>query len=146
MGLQLEPAIQDILAKVREIPDVQVFETEREAETSLTYTDETFNPYIVVTFGAPVRAAYGRNIVSSRWDINVMWMTAICVAPIASMARSIRDQVNDKLTEFVPTDAGPLQLSGGANYGSANDLTDPVRYVSGTMFTFRHNLKNDISW
>ena len=143
VSLATEDAFQDILERLREIDGVDVVETENDDEVKLV--GDTIQPYIIVMFGGPVRAARGRGIGPSANDVNVLWVNTYCVSGNPSISRQIKDAVVGKLVDFYPTDSGRLTVDGGQQFDWASTTTLPKRYVSVATFTFRHNLQNVVN-
>lgn len=123
-------------AWIETIPNVPVYNTE--------VPDDVVpgRPYITLSFTAPYRAARGRGIVSSRKDVNIAGLVLRVCAESYDAARSISDQVLDKLTGWSTEDTGEFTLEGGAQSDSSNSLVKPTKYYRDLAFGFRCNLSS----
>lgn len=130
--------IEDDLKELLEtIPNVPVFNTEVPDDVAVD------KPYITLAFTAPYRAARGRGIVSSRHDVNVAGVNIRACAASYIAARSISDQILDKVTGWSTIDTGEFTLEGGATSDTSNAQAPPTKYFRDLAFGFRCNLSFD---
>ena len=95
-----------------------------------------FLPYVVVLFADVKEAASGNGITSVRHNPGISYCVAQAHAPTERAARQVANIVRDKLTGFVPADAGELRLSGGRTYATVENNAVPKKYISEVAFTF----------
>ena len=137
MSLNLLAVQDEITAKLRELPQ-EVYETDIPSDIKLTFASNgLFNPYIVVEFSDMQDGAYAGSILSSKYSTKTSFIIVTCVAPTERASRQVAGLVREKLTGFVPNDAGELKLSGGQSYTSSESKTN--RYISEVAFTFPVN-------
>lgn len=139
MPLSASAGENDILAKLKTIPGVDVMESD--------YTDDSyvpdqvnglFKPYIQVKFNGAFQE-YNNGIVGPDKDTLRANFTVYVVSPDAATTRNIRDQVRVKLlTNFRPTDGSSLRPS------TSFSFVDPDlgfhRYVQALSFNYSFNL------
>lgn len=130
----------DILAKVREIPGLDVMEGDYVDDSYLPSVDanKLFKPYALVKFHGSFQA-YDNGIVGPDKDTQRATFTVYVVSPDDATTRKLRDQVRVKmLTNFRPTDGSSLRP------GNAYSFTDPDlgyhRYVHALAFSYQFNL------
>lgn len=140
MPLATFPGEEDIVAKIREIPGVDVMEGDYTDDSYLPTVDanKLFKPYMLVKFHGSFQA-YDNGIVGPEKDTQRATFTVYVVSPDDGTTRQLRDQVREKmLTNFRPTDGGPLRP------GNAFSFTDPDlgyhRYVHALAYTYQFNL------
>ena len=105
--LDFTPAYDDILDKLRtDLGAVRVYETNVPLDVEKNTVAGHFSPYVVMSFGGGIRAARGRSIVSTRFDVMQYWVVCTVVAPVDRQAREIKSEILGILTGFVPRDAG----------------------------------------
>lgn len=137
--MNYEQAYQDILTRLKEISGVEVLEVEDDDQVKRRGTEVL--PYIILSLGGPLRAARDRGIMASSRDTNQMWLVLTCVSSNVSVARKLKNEVVEKMVDFVPDNSGRLTLDGGMRYSVASTSTMPKRYAEAVMMGFRHNLK-----
>lgn len=141
MPLSSVPSEDDIVAKLREIPGVDVIEgeyTEDSWKPTVDQATKLFKPYLLVKFngGFP---AYDNGIVGPELDTQRASFSVFVVSPGDRATRAIRDQVRVKmLTNFRPTDSSQLTPAGSYSFIDA-DL-GYHRYVHNVGFTYKTNL------
>lgn len=97
------------------------------------------NPYIAVSFGAPVAAGEGRSIAGEALQPTDLRVAFACVASDATVARQISGKLVAEMTGFIASDnCGPLQLIGGAQYTIRKDAK-PTLYVSEVFYLWSSN-------
>lgn len=139
-GLDPTDAIEAIEAKLAEIG--QAVYSAQVPDEALSPTDASglINPFYVVRFGGPVRAAKGKNITTSRDHVNIMFLTVACMAATEDAVKWLFGQALDKLVGFVPPNSGELILEGGLSYSEGISTVKPTKYLKDINFTFRTNL------
>jgi len=143
MPLAQTPGEDDIIARLRTIPGVDVMEGEYTPDGYVPPVDSAglFKPYILVRFDAP-QTGYDPGIADPSWDTQRASLVTYIVSPDDRVTRQIRDQVREKLLiNFRPTDGGFLRPKSGFNF------VDPDlgyhRYVQAIGFTYNFNLSPD---
>lgn len=137
MALSASPGEDDILARLAEIPGVDVMESDY-VDDSYAPKGEQFPPYILVKFNGAFQE-YDNGIVGPDKDSLRTNFTVYVVSPEASVTRSIRDQVRVKLlTNFHPTDGSSLRPS--TSYSFVDADLGFHRYVQALSFNYSFNL------
>lgn len=134
----------DIVAKLKEIPGVDVMEGEYVSDSYIPVVDpvtKLFKPYILVTFDPP-NETFDNGIADPAWDTQRGQIAVFVVSPDDRLTRVLRDQVRQKLLiSFRPTDASFLRGKGGYRF------VDPDlgfhRYVQVLYFRYTFNLTPD---
>src|SRR5690606_21168971 len=98
------------------------------------------NPFYVVRFGGPVRAARGKNITSSRDHVNIMFVTVACMAPTIDAMKWLYGKAIDVLTGYTPPNSGEMILEAGLSYSKGISTVKPTKYLKDVNFTFRTDL------
>lgn len=139
MPLNQVPGQNDILAQLRTIPVIPVYEGQylTDGAKPPMWEGGIFQPYITTVFGATYQG-HDRGIVSERYNSVVTTVTVYCVAPTDKISRQYLDTVREKLTGFIPTDGTQLAPYGGYNYVDA-DL-GANRYVNSAVFRYTTNM------
>lgn len=139
MSLNLLAIHDQITTKVNEL-NQDVYETSVPEDVKIKNgANGLFLPYIVMLYGDMQESSSGRGILSTRYNVGTSYCVAQCIAPTQRAARQVADLVRDKLTGFIPTDAGELRLVGGANYSVVDGGTIPRKYISEVSFIFAVN-------
>lgn len=141
MPLSLTAGEDDILARLREIPGVDVIAGEYTSDSYRPKVDKAtglFQPYLTVKFHPPT-AGTDPGIAQPHKDTMNASFNVFVVSPDDNLTRKLRDQVREKLlVEFRPTDGGFLRTRGGFSF------VDPDlgyhRYVQSISFTYMFNL------
>jgi hypothetical protein len=138
MSLNLLAVQDEITDKLRELAQ-DVYETSAPDDSKLKFdTNGTILPYIVVEYADMYQAIGASGIVSSKYDVKTSYIVVSCVAPTQRSARQVAEVVREKLTGFIPADAGELKLSGGGATYTTPD-SKPNRYIAELAFTFPVN-------
>jgi hypothetical protein len=93
-------------------------------------------PFIVPFFGGYARATDGRGITSVRQDLGESYCIIQCVGPTERSARQVSDLVRDKLTGFIPSDAGELKPVGNSRVVLPDFTSRPAKYTSEVTFRY----------
>lgn len=139
MGLSLLPIQDQITAKLNELPQA-VYDNGIPDDTMLEYNNGVMLPFMVPYYGGFSRSLDARGIVSSRQDLGESYVIVDCVGPTERSARQVADLVMDKLTGFVPVDAGELRPTGGLSKTIRIDNpSKPTKYVFEVSFRYAVN-------
>ncbi len=140
MSLSSAASEEDIVARIKEIPGVDVMEGEYASDSWKPVIDSNklFKPYMLIKFNGSFQT-FDNGVVSPAWDTLRASFSVYVVAPSDKIARSLRDQVRIKMLDgFLPTDGSTLRPTGGFS------LIDPDlgyhRYVHNIGFAYTHNL------
>lgn len=144
--LDFTPAYTDIRNHLKTELDarfgnVRVFDTNVPLDVAESTVNGLFSPYVVLSIGGGIRAARGRSIVNSRYDVMQYWVVATVVGPENLPTMVIKSAIIDILTGFVPTDASELTPEGGQAQSSANENRIPIIYQQRAMFQFFQNME-----
>lgn len=139
MALNLLPTQDDIIAKLRELSQ-DVYETSAPDDSKLRFdSNGMILPYIVVEFSDMYEAAGAAGILSSKYDVKTAYIVVSCIGPTERSVRQVAELVRNKLTGYIPTDAGEMRLfSGGLSYAQAEQK--PNRFTTELAFTFSVNI------
>ncbi len=139
MSLDLLAVQDQITAKVNELSQ-DVYETSVPEDTKIKMgANGLFLPYIVIIYSDMQESAFGRGILSSRYNTGTSFCVVECTAPTERAARQVANLVRDKLTGFIPIDAGELRLIGGNTYANVDATSIPKKYISELSFVFTVN-------
>lgn len=137
MSLNLLAVQDQITAKLQELAQ-DVYETSAPDDSKLRFdTNGMILPYIVVSYSDMYDSIDSKGVTSTRYDVKVSYADVYCTAPTERSARQVAELVRDKLTGFIPTDAGEMRLDGGTKYA----IKEPKRncFVSELSFSFPVN-------
>lgn len=140
MPLATTPGEDDIIAKLKTIPGVDVMPGDYVEDSYLPKVDanKLFKPYMLVKFNGGFQA-YDNGIVGPEKDTQRATFTVYVVSPDDKVTRQIRDQVREKmLTNFRPTDGSSLRP--GNSYSFVDPDLGYHRYVQAIAFTYQFNL------
>ncbi len=139
MALDLLAVQDSIVSKLRELPQ-DVYETAVPDDSKLRFdANGMILPYIVIEYSDMYEMANANGILSSRMDTKMSYVIVSCIGPTERSARQVANLVRDKLTGFVPTDAGEMKLSGGG-VSYTKPETKLNRYMNELAFTFPVNI------
>jgi hypothetical protein len=138
MSLNLLAIQDEITAKLREIPQ-DVYETSAPDDSKLKF-DPNGNilPYVVLEFSDMQEIGLGNGIVGSKYNLMQSYVIASCIGPTERSTRQVADVVRNKLTGFIPADAGELRLAVGSKVFTLQDVR-PNRYTTEVAFIFTAN-------
>lgn len=130
----------DIIAKVKTIPGVDVMESDYVDDGYVPVLDanKMFKPYMLIKFngGFP---AYDNGICGPEKDTQRASITVYVVTPDARTTRLLKDQVREKLlTNFRPGDGSSLKA--GNSYSFVDTDIGYHRYVHAVSFSYTFNL------
>ena len=136
------PAYAAIVARLRTgLGNVKVYDTNVPLDVEKATLAGHFSPYAVITLGGGTRAARGRHMINSRWDIMQYWVVVTTIAPENGAAMQLKSEVIDLLFGFVPPDAGELTPEGGQAQSAANENRIPLVFQHRAMFHFYQNME-----
>lgn len=132
--LQVE---DQIVARLKEIPYVDVFEDEMtdEAFSTLLADSNQIRPFITVSFGGlldPRKRVNG--IVGARANSQDTTFVVRCVGSTSRTARQVRDLAMGKLIGFVPTNCSEIDTALFGGTGQVSSLGNPTRFASVQAF------------
>jgi hypothetical protein len=139
------PGEDDIIARLKTIPGVDVIEgeyTEDSYKPSIDTTTGMFRPYLTVKFDASAQT-FDNGIADPSWDTQRAGFQVFIVSPADRVTRNLRDQVREKLlVSFRPTDGSYLKPRGG--YSFVDPDLGYHRYVQVAGFTYTFNLSPSV--
>ena len=141
MGLSLLPIQDEIVAKLKELPQT-VYENGVPDDAQLEYSNGTMLPFIVPFFGGYARSNDGRGIISSRQDLGESYCIVQCVGPTERSSRQVGDLVRDKLTGYSPVDAGEMKPVSNSRVVLPDFSSRPGKYI--TEVTFRYVVNTNV--
>lgn len=141
MPLDSLPGEDDIVARLKTIPGVDVIEGEYLSDSYKPVTDSNgmFKPYMTVKFSGAFQA-FDNGIVGAWQDTQRNTFGVYVVSPDDRTTRILRNQVREKMlsSDFVPTDGSHLTPSSAMSFVDS-DL-GYNRYVHYITFTYLFNL------
>ena len=130
-------AVQDQIVAELETMAQDVYVTAVPEDSKVAHgPNGLFLPYVVVQFADMKEATSGNGITSVRHNPGVSYCVVETYAPTERAARQVSNIVRDKLTGFLPVDAGELRLAGGKTYSTVEYNAVPKKYVSEVAFMF----------
>lgn len=131
-------AFDEILALIKSIPHVKVFEANHdENDLTLVGDGNTFTPYIVVSFSGSAATPKRSHAISGARDSGER--VAVVVRVVASsggITRSVMKSVKKKLLGFKPTGCGELKNAFYFSSGLTSNLGTPSRNTAVQSFEF----------
>lgn len=147
MGLSTYDTENAILARLRTIPHVDVYDDEIPYEVDGPTPRKSSNgiilPYVNLYYGGPREAADDRGLCGAQFNGTVAYVTAQINGGTAEMVRRTKDLVTAKLVGWVPdSNSGQLRLEGSVSYRKASTTTIPKLFVYEVAFSYRSNMSN----
>lgn len=133
-------------AQIRNSFPFPVYVSELPEDDELQFDSRgTMTPYIVLSFGGPVRSAGGRGIVSTRRDSQIVFLTVEVYAPTSDIARKLKGKIIDALLGYRVFSGGDqitgeLTFSGGMSYSRSSNTIRPTQYIEAQSFQTVTNL------
>lgn len=129
----------DIMARIRaEIPEAALLDGVPDEET-FEYDAMTgrLKPYMVITFGIPIRAARDRSILGTRHQPHIQPFVVDAYGGDADAVRVLGSRLIDTLQGYFPGDAAApdeqnateIELSGGGDYRERDTQGRPSRFI-----------------
>lgn len=140
MSQDSTPGENDIMAKIKEVPGIDVMEGEYTPDGYKPTLDanKNFVPYVTVKFNAGF-PTYDNGIVGPEKDSLRNTFSVYVVSPDDNLSRKLKNQIRAKLlTNFEPTDGSSLSPTGGFSFVDS-DL-GYNRYVHNVGFKYTTNL------
>lgn len=140
MPLSAVAGEDDIIARIKEIPGIDVMEGDYTEDAYIPEMDEfkRFVPYVLVKFNGAYQD-YDNGICGPDKDTLRGTFTVYVVSPDDRVTRILRDQVRTKmLTDFRPTDGSALRP--GNSYSFVDPDLGLHRHVHALAFTYMFNL------
>lgn len=130
---------EDILAKVREIPHILVFDTQvpDEASVPIIPGSDEVHPYVTVDFGGDVSAPKRfKGVTGARDDIAEADVVVQCIASTPGDSRKLLNLVKNKLMGYTPPGGhGELRHALYGGTGKVSGLGNPTRFGSVQVFS-----------
>lgn len=139
--------VQDeIIARVKEIPHVDVYEDDMsdEAFAELLANSNQIKPFITISFGGlldPRRRING--IAGAKTHSQDTTFIIRCVASTSRTARQAQQLAWDKLIGFVPANCGEIQSALFGGTGQVSSLGNPTRFASVQAYRLLVNSDHD---
>lgn len=131
---------EQIIARVKTIPNVDVWEDEVPDENMITMIGDQVKPYITISFGGTAEAPRRMNgIAGAAKDTDETSIVIQCVASKKSTARELHSMVRTNLLGFVPTACGEIRNALYGAHGAVTHLINPSRYASTQSFRYYVN-------
>ena len=143
MALDPTPVYRSIEAKVREVAGkTPVYVAEIPPDDQLPMDSHgTMLPFIVLYFGGPIRSVRDRNLVSTRRDVNILYLTVEVFAPMPEISQQIKGRIIDGITGFQEGDMSELTLSGlSLSSTRASNTVRPTQYIDMQSWQCMSNL------
>lgn len=135
-------AFASMLAELR-TSVFSVYEDQPPEDADIDWNDGLFRPYLVASFGGPVRSARDRSLVTTRWDATILTFVVEAHAPTATAARQIQGEVIDLMTGFRATDCGELTLEMVGRRTRASNSIRPTVHIAAVGFSCVSNLSTE---
>ncbi len=144
MAINPTPVFQAIEQHIKSTTDCAVHLSKIPEDESLTYDEDTglVEPFIVMYFGGPIRAAGDHNLCDYRHDTTNIYITVDCYSGRYWDSQLLKGHTLEMLTGFKTDDSSPLCPGGGLNFDRASNAVRPTLYVASQSFTCRSNLSS----
>lgn len=128
---------EQIIARVKTIPNVDFHEDEVPDEEMITMIGDQIKPYVTISFGGSAEAPRRMNgIVGAAYDSDETSIVVQCVASTKRAARQLNSIVSTKLKGFVPTNCGEIRNALYGSNGAVTHLVNPSRFASTQSFRY----------
>ena len=146
MGLNPKPTYDSVKQLVESLVQYPVYIAEIPTDKSLVFSKKTglMHPFVVLSFGGPIRAAMDRGLVSAKHDVTILYISLDVYAGRADDAEEIKGYLFEHLTGFVPVGASELVPTGGMSYSRSSNSTRPTQYIAALSFECRGNLSSEV--
>ena len=138
-------AIDEILAKAKELTTVDIFEAGVPDNYSPPFIPGTnqIKPYIILNFAGLTEPAKGVNgITGATEDSFQQGFTSHSVASTPSTARKVNSLMLRKLVGFTPANCGEIRPAFFGGIGESSTLSDPSRYSAAQSYRMLVNPGN----
>lgn len=98
------------------------------------------DPYIVVYFGDPIRAADDHHLENVRWDSMIGYFTVQVISKTDAAANAIKNRVKSALVGFRPYDSDAIVAEGGVSRSRSATESVPKMYYRETGYSYRTNM------
>ena len=144
LAINPTPVFQAIEQHIKSTTDCAVHLSKIPEDESLTYDEDTglVEPFIVMYFGGPIRAAGDHNLCDYRHDTTNLYITVDCYSGRYWDSQLLKGHTLEMLTGFKTDDSSPLCPGGGLNFDRASNAVRPTLYVASQSFTCRSNLSS----
>lgn len=135
-------ATQEILARVRTIPNVTIYDeaVPDEAHLPLIPGTDAIIPHATVSFGGKVKGPYMNDgIAGAALNGAEMDVVVRAVGNNPDDCRKLSQLIDDKLLGFAPTNCGELDFALYGAVGQISGLAQPTRYASVQSYSFTVN-------
>ena len=144
LAIDPTPVFQAIEQHIRNNTNCAVHMSKIPEDKALTYDGSTglVEPFIVLYFGGPIRAAGDHNLYDYRNDTTNLYVTVDCTSGRYWDSQLLKGHMLEMLTGFKTDDSSPLCPGGGLTYDRASNAVRPTLYVASQSFTCRSNLSS----
>ena len=135
-------ASQEILTRVRTIPNVQIFDeaVPDEAHLPLIPGTSAIIPHATISFGGMVKGPRTNDgIAGARLNGSEMDVVVRAVGNNPDDCRKLSKLIDDKLLGFTPTNCGEIDYALYGAVGQISGLAQPTRYASVQSYTLTIN-------
>lgn len=132
-------ASQEILARIKTIPHVDVYEgqVDDDASVPLIIGTNKIKPYISVNFGGTTQAPKRyKGVCGAKGDTQEADTVIQCVASTDDGARKLLSIVDGLILGFQPTNCGELQPALYGGTGKISSLGAPTRYAAVQVYSY----------
>jgi hypothetical protein len=131
---------EQIIARVKTIPNIDVYEDEVPDETMLTMIGDQIKPYLTISFGGTSEAPRRMNgIAGAAQDTDETSIVIQCVASTKRAARQLHSIARTNLLGFIPDHCGEIRNALYNSNGAISHLVNPTRYASTQSFRYYVN-------
>lgn len=133
---------QQILARVRLIPNIIIYDDELpdEIEVTMIQGSDQIQPFATVSFGGLVEAPRRINgIAGASRDTGESTIVVQGVGSTASAARHVVQLIRESLVGFTPTNCGEIRNALFGGTGKLSHLGNPTRYGANQSFRYYQN-------
>lgn len=128
---------EEIIARLKTLPNVDVHEDEVPDEEMITMIGDQIKPYITISFGGTAEAPRRMNgIVGAAYDSDETSIVIQCVASTKATARRLHSLARTKLLGYVPANCGEIRNALYNAHGAVTHLVNPSRFASTQSFRY----------
>lgn len=142
MTINPYPSQQEILARFRTIPNIEVFEGSVPDGDSIPMTSTgKIKPHLVVNFAGLVKPPKGTNgIQGVQWDSFIQGFSTHAIAGDDNAARQVHSIAWQTIAGFEPTGCAEIGPQFFAGVGEISSLSQPTRFSAVQAYKYLINV------
>lgn len=101
------------------------------------------DPFVVVYFGDPIRAAGDHHLTTARYDTMIGYLTVQVASRTDTAANAVKNRIKSALVGFRPFDSGEIVAEGGVSRSRSAIESVPQMYYRENGYSYRTNLRRE---